>query len=320
MQHEPPLVSVVIPCFNQSRFLGAAIESVLSQAHTRQEVIVVDDGSADDPASVAARYPEVVFVRQVNSGRSAARNAGARLARGQFLVFLDADDRLLPGALASGALHLSAHPDCALAAGHRVLIDTDGEPLEAPAPVCPATHDYLTLLQTNFILTPAAAVFRRSAFAAAGGWNEALHASEDYELYLRMARRWPVACHHGLVAEYRRHHANTSSNASLMLRSTLTVLGMQRDEACARPGGARAYYAAVAGWWSFWAKELIEQIVRRLRENPFQSGTYHDIWTLVRLSVPVIVMRIRRKLARLLTRPSSRRDSGSASRPPLQRS
>ncbi len=87
-----------------------------------------------------------------------------------------------------------------------------------------------------------------------------------------------------------------------MLRSTLTVLGMQRDEACARAGGANAYYAAIAGWWSFWARQLLEGIGRRWRESPFDSRLYHDVWTLVRFSVPVCVMRVRRKLARLLAR------------------
>ena len=302
MQQDGRFVTVVIPCFNQARFLGEAIESVLSQSHPRHEVIVVDDGSTDDPGSVAARYRDVVLVQQPNRGRSAARNAGARLARGEFLVFLDADDRLLPGALAAGVLHLVSHPGCALAAGHRVLIDTDGQRLAAPLPVCPATHDYLTLLQTNFILTPAAAVFRRSAFAESGGWNEALHASEDYELYLRIARRWSVACHHGLVAEYRRHGTNTSSNASLMLRSTLTVLGMQRDEACARAGGASAYHAAIAGWWSFWAKQVVEGVARRWHESPLDSRLYRDLWILARVSVPVCMRRVQRKLTRLFAR------------------
>lgn len=307
-QHDAPLVSVVIPCFNQAEFLDAAIQSVLSQSHTAHEAIVVDDGSTDDPASVAAQYANIALVRQPNRGRSAARNAGARAARGQFLVFLDADDRLLPGALAAGVAYLTSRPDCALAAGHRVLIDVQGQRIAAPLPVCTATHDYLTLLQTNFIMTPAAAMFRQAAFAATGGWNEALHASEDYELYLRIARRWPIACHHTVIAEYRRHGTNTSSQAALMLRSTLTVIGMQRAYACARPGGADAYHAALAGWWGFWANQLIGQIGRRLRESPFQSAVYRDVWALVRHSAPVLTSRLLRKMLRSLSGARGGRD------------
>jgi glycosyltransferase involved in cell wall biosynthesis len=301
MEAGAPLVSVVIPCWNQARFLGDALESIRSQSHTPLEIVVVDDGSTDDPGAVVSRYPGVRLFRQPNRGRCAARNAGAARARGQFLVFVDADDRLLPGAIAAGVSHLLARPACALAAGHRGQIDADGVAVRGSVPVCVETPDYLTLLQTNFILTPAVAMFRRSAFAAAGGWNDAIHASEDYELYLRIARRWPISCHHTVVAEYRRHGANTSADAALMLRSTLAVIRMQRDHACARPGGVRAYQAAMTGWWRFWVGQLLNQIGRRWRAKDLR-GSSADVWALLRNSAPLIALRIRWKCSRLLSR------------------
>src|SRR5829696_2931566 len=108
-----PLVSVVVPCYNQARFLGEAIESVLAQSHPLFEVVVVDDGSTDDTSEVAARYPGVRLVRQENRGLSGARNAGLARSRGEYVVFLDADDRLLPGALEAGVERLGANPQCA---------------------------------------------------------------------------------------------------------------------------------------------------------------------------------------------------------------
>src|ERR687898_3616338 len=105
-----PLVSVVIPCYNQARFLGEAIESVLAQSYPHFEVIVVDDGSTDNTSEVAASYAGVRYIRQENQGLAGARNAGIRRSRGSYLVFLDADDRLLADALEAGLASLEEHP------------------------------------------------------------------------------------------------------------------------------------------------------------------------------------------------------------------
>ena len=91
-----PLVSVVIPCFNQAHFLVEAIESVRDQIYSNVELVVVDDGSADNSFEVAGRYPDIRRLRQSNRGVAAARNLGFAESRGTLVVFLDADDRLLP--------------------------------------------------------------------------------------------------------------------------------------------------------------------------------------------------------------------------------
>src|SRR4028119_1234933 len=107
------LVSVIIPCYNQAYFLGEAIESVLAQSYPHFEIVVVDDGSTDNTSEVAARYPGVRCIRQENRGLAGARNEGIRHSSGSYLVFLDADDRLLPEALAVGLRHLKERPECA---------------------------------------------------------------------------------------------------------------------------------------------------------------------------------------------------------------
>jgi glycosyltransferase involved in cell wall biosynthesis len=103
---EAGLVSVVIPCYNQARFLGEAIESVLSQSYRAFEVVVVDDGSTDNTSEVVARYAGadagVRLIRQENRGLAGARNRGLAEAEGEYVVFLDSDDRLLPDALQVG--------------------------------------------------------------------------------------------------------------------------------------------------------------------------------------------------------------------------
>src|SRR5688572_29332233 len=92
---ERSLVSIVIPCFNYGRYLTEAIESALKQTYSPLEVIIVDDGSTDDTESVARGYePEVVYLSRPNGGISNARNFGAAVAKGEYLVYLDADDKL----------------------------------------------------------------------------------------------------------------------------------------------------------------------------------------------------------------------------------
>src|ERR1700752_2148656 len=125
-------VSVGIPCQNQARFLGEAIDSALRQTCPPMEVIVVDDGSTDGTASVAQGYAAVKYVRQPNEGAPSARNRGLHSSKGEFVLFLDADDRLLPDALAQGISALGDHPDWALVTGHVRLISATGTPETTP--------------------------------------------------------------------------------------------------------------------------------------------------------------------------------------------
>src|SRR5918999_3301771 len=123
---ESRLVTVIIPCYNQAHFLGEAIRSALDQGYSNKEVIVVDDGSTDRTAEVAGRYAGVETIRQENRGLAAARNRGLEGSRGEYVVFLDADDRLAGGALSVGAGSLDTHPDCAFVYGNVRLIDANG--------------------------------------------------------------------------------------------------------------------------------------------------------------------------------------------------
>src|SRR5215204_1649122 len=128
-QAGPALVSVVIPCYNQAHFLAEAITSALAQTYPHLDIVVVDDGSTDNTGEVAAGYPGVRYVRQANQGLAAARNTGLRHSHGSYLVFLDADDRLLPQAVEVGLRQLQVHPECAFAFGKWRQIAVDGSPL-----------------------------------------------------------------------------------------------------------------------------------------------------------------------------------------------
>src|SRR6266581_8021645 len=207
------LVSVIIPCYNHAQFLAHAIESVLAQSYSNFELIVVDDGSTDDTAEVVRRYSPVHYVYQDNAGLSAARNTGLRQSRGEFVAFLDADDRLLPHALETGLNSIAEHPECAFVSGHCRVIDTTGSVLAAPRQRCVERDHYIELLGGGtYIWCPASVLYRRCVFNFVHGFDPAMVPVEDYDLYLRITKDFPVHCHAQVIAEYRQHGANTSRN------------------------------------------------------------------------------------------------------------
>jgi SAM-dependent methyltransferase len=230
------------------------------------EVVVVDDGSTDESAAVIERCSGVRLVRQRNAGLAAARNAGIRESRGDFLVFLDADDRLLPHAVSSGLRALQAEPDAAFVAGGFRRIDEAGHVTAVePAPAIDGSP-YGALLRRSFLPMHGAVLFRRTALVAAGGYDERLPACEDFDLYCRLLRRHPMCRHASIVAEYRRHGGNMSRDARRMASSALTVMGRQWRHARRDPelraafdegvrfwvtayGNDTAWPAAAGGWW-----------------------------------------------------------------------
>jgi glycosyltransferase involved in cell wall biosynthesis len=225
---EAALVSVVIPCYNQAHFLGEAIESVLAQSHQHFEIVVVDDGSPDNTSEAAARYPSVRLIRQENQGRSMARNTGAHHSKGSYLVFLDADDRLLPEALEAGLQCFEDHPECAFVYGHYRFIAADGSFLRQTQQRYIDKDHYPALLERNYIGMLGTVMHRRSVFETIGGFNPSINACEDWDHYLRVVRKFPIYCHDEVIAEYRMHGTNTSRDYALNLKDSVTVRYLQK--------------------------------------------------------------------------------------------
>src|SRR5262245_47947921 len=137
-----PLVSIIISSHNQRRLLSEAIASAVAQTYTPLEIIVVDDGSTDDPAAIVSQFTDVRLIRQPHRGTGAAWNAGFRASSGDALVFLQTDERLLPSAVATGAAALEAHADAAIAFGTFQWIDANGHPIELPPVITLAGDPY----------------------------------------------------------------------------------------------------------------------------------------------------------------------------------
>lgn len=258
------LISVIVPCYNQAHFFTEAIESILSQTYPHYEIVVIDDGSTDNTAEVASRYPGIRCVRQENRGLAAARNTGIRKSNGDYLVFLDADDRLLPHALEVGLACLRAHPECAFVAGRCIRIGSDGQPLPTTEDAGLDGDHYSRLLRGCPILVPAV-MYRRATFQVFLGFDISMSAAEDYHLYYRIARELPIHFHDSVVAEVRQHHANMTSNTALMLRSNLTALQTQWRYVKANPEYKEAYRTGLRFWRTHYGGRLAAELPNQIR-------------------------------------------------------
>jgi glycosyltransferase involved in cell wall biosynthesis len=296
-----PTVSVVIPCYNQGRFVSEAIASALGQTTRAAEVIVVDDGSADDTRDVVMRFAGVTYEWQPNRGLAQARNRGYQLSRGEYVVFLDSDDRLRADALAIGLRELEARPDAAFSFGRCVRVDEKGHPLPTVPP--PLVDDiYSVLLTRNIIWTPGVVMFRRARCGRDLWFDPRFDAAADYDLYLRLTRHLPAVGHAHVIAEYRLHSASMSGDAALMLTTTLEVLRRHRPHV---PAGKEALHrAAVRKWTHYYGEQLVEQIGRRIRAGA--------PWTLVARDLFILARHYPRGLARHLARKARSRRSRSA--------
>ncbi len=184
-------VSVIIPVFNGEATLREAIDSVLCQSSCDPQLILVDDGSTDSTVAIIESYrARVDAIRQANSGPATARNAGVRAANGDYLAFLDADDKWLPGMLERTVAAMDSDPDCVMVYGNLQMIDSDGRSLETS--LIHGDYDHAPsmdeILAQMWPIMPSAALIRRSAFDACGGFAEEFrHAGfEDAFLWLRL--------------------------------------------------------------------------------------------------------------------------------------
>jgi glycosyltransferase involved in cell wall biosynthesis len=275
---ERPTVGVVIPCFDQARFLAASVASVRAQRYP-VECLVVDDGSTDDTAAIATSLG-VRLLRQRNAGVSAARNAGLSALSTDLVAFLDADDELLPEAIAMEVEVLAAHRSADAVVGRCLPIDVAGRPLPVRHhPIDPA-HLYRNWLSRNFVWTPGAALFRRQALQEIGGFPIDLGPAADYAVYLRLARDARVAFLPRDLVRYRQHAASMSRDPARMLRATLAVLRRERRGAPAWLG--EAIRDGQAAWRHWYGEQIVERLSADVRAGRLGAPQVRAALTLLR--------------------------------------
>lgn len=216
-------VAVVVPTFNHARWLGAALDSVLAQSRAADEIVVVDDGSTDDPAAVVAGYPDVRLIRQDNAGLSSARNVGLAAIQADHVMFLDADDVLCPDAIAKNLALFAENEGAGFVYGAHSRVGADLKALSGPVFYPVGDDPFAAFLRGNMVGMHATALYSTARLREVGGFDPALKSCEDYDVFLTMAKRHPVACHDDVVALYRLHGENMSGSAPRMLRWVLKV-------------------------------------------------------------------------------------------------
>lgn len=241
LAHKPPSVSVVIPAYNAREHLPECLESVFRQEVTDGfEVIVVDDGSTDDTRDCMSAFPKVVYLAKTNRGPAAARNTGIKHARGEYIAFLDADDLWPDGKLQTQINLLQQHPDAAMCFGDcrqfasglaqtTTLFEESGQGVCAWGDAPVLANAYARLLMANFITT-GSVIVRREVVDKIGGFNEGLRLVEDLDLWLRIARRYPIIWSPAVCLLRRRHANNLSRDSEAMSLAYLDVLRRQQND------------------------------------------------------------------------------------------
>jgi glycosyltransferase involved in cell wall biosynthesis len=240
-------VAVVIPTYNYADFLEAALESVYAQTVAPAEIIVVDDGSEDDPAAAVAGHPGVRLLRHAHLGLGAARNTGWRATDCEFVIFLDADDRLRPEAIALNLEQFAARPECGLVYGAYAIMKLATGFVEPVEFETPGFDPVVGFLSGNRIGMHGAVMYRREVLETLGGFDADLPACEDYDLYIRAVLRFPMACRPEVLADYVRHDRNMSLDAGMMLEAALGVLRRYEPFARKKPEWMQALRDGEAG-------------------------------------------------------------------------
>jgi glycosyltransferase involved in cell wall biosynthesis len=251
-----PSVSVIIPAYNAEPFIAETVKSALNQTFNDLEVIVVDDGSKDRTAERLAEFGDRIRVhRQANAGVAEARNAGVKLSSGSYIAFLDADDTWLPQKLERQL----AFRDAPLIYSDRFNTGARGD---LPIVQSEVTKMYdgdvflPLMLEGNFI-TNSSVLIRRDVFEATGGFASGVSPAEDWDLWLRVAERHPVAFCPDPLVRYRFHPDGASRNHQKMARVRTRVI----SRALMLERGRQLY------WWvrrQVWAETW--------RTNGFDAG------------------------------------------------
>lgn len=219
-----PLVSVVIPVFNQGQYLSTAIDSVLAQGYEPIELIVVDDGSTDETPAVIERYGDrITSLRQPNRGASHALNRGIGTARGSLVCWLSADDEFLPGKLQAQVRAFSEDPGLWLCSTGFDVVDAAGSLIRRmQTPRWRHPDPFVAVFWDNPI-NGSTVMVRRDLFDRLGYFDTTLRADVDADMWLRVAPVGRILQLDGVYLRYRVHGASLSANRPLMFDSMTRV-------------------------------------------------------------------------------------------------
>jgi glycosyltransferase involved in cell wall biosynthesis len=266
-----PLVTVLVPVYNGAGHLRESLDSIVAIRYAPLEIIVLDDASTDETPAIVASYGDRVrSVRQPhNLGQFGNVNAGLALAGGEFVAVFHADDVYEPDIVAREVEFLQAHPEAGAVFCLDKFIDARGVEYGRltlpPETQGVAVLDYTALLEVllrrkNRILRAPGAMVRRSVYADVGGFDASYEIGADLEMWLRIARRYPLGLLHEHLFRYRHFHGNLSHHYR-HLRTAPDVFFRIMDECLAGTGGTLVSRQAVAGFEAHRTEERLMNTV-----------------------------------------------------------
>lgn len=224
-------VDIIIPAYNAARYLPAAIESVIAQTFEDWRIVLVDDGSTDNTADVVAPFvdrlgPKLKYIKQSNRGLPAARNVAIANSSAEFLALLDADDVWLPCRLSESLKCFEGRPQVGLTYGFNDRIDPEGKIVDTfdrrqkhgEGRIAP--YIYMRKVDLNCPTV----TFRRKCVDEVGPFDESLRATEDRDLWLRIALRYEVALVPKVIAHYRMSPNSMSADSGRMLEAQVQFI------------------------------------------------------------------------------------------------
>ena len=264
-------ISVVIPAYNAGRTIAPALESVLAQSSLPEEIIVVDDGSADDTLEIASAFGGIVkVIKQANQGSAAARQTGTDEARGDYIAYLDADDWWLDNKLAVCRAILRSQPVNFLFADLRRARHGEAEERFLPRNTSfyPIAEQYLDratavagieqlfalpqeqglgLILDGFPVYPSTMLVNKQALGAVGGWNPRFRRSQDFDVAIRLARRFPLHFHNVVGAILGLHEVNADVRSYAIMQTKGDIAVLQCHLQHAEDGASRKQFAGALG-------------------------------------------------------------------------
>lgn len=210
-----PLISVVIPAFNAEKYLEEALESIIKQNYGLLEIILIDDGSTDKTAKIAQNFlNNITYIYQENSGPAVARNKGIKIAKGEYITFLDADDLWPSTTLKNQLKFLQKYPDSEIVLGRTQFIKYDSDKLL-----------FEKIGEPRFFLNLGSAIYHKSVFEQVGLLDENLTYSEDIDWFNRAREQnIKIIKHQEIVLFYRQHEHNMTNNKSTEELAIMKVL------------------------------------------------------------------------------------------------
>ena len=243
---ENPLVSIIVPSYNQGRFIRRTLESILSQDYRPIEIIVIDGASTDETVAILREFssaPELQWVSEPDSGVVEAVNKGFQKARGEIGAIQSSDDFYLPGAISAGVAALNADPELAFAFGDIAKVDADGKELSRTQ-----LPDYSleAVLSLETWIPQPSTFFRMAMAKSLGGWREEVPYAADTDLWLRMALQAPATKIPRLMAERSMHEGQRDGHGDRIVRDYALAIDTLPGLPMAT---ARVRGAARAGKW-----------------------------------------------------------------------